>query len=114
MAIVVPDEEYLRKTLNNDQKNSSLAELCQNTDLKATILKDLQRLGREAKFKYYEVIHNIHLHPEQFSQENGLITSTLKTRRTAVREKFSAIIHALYTNTQNPVSTENPGPISKL
>jgi len=41
-------------------------------------------------------VSNIYLHPELFSQENGLITSTLKTRRTAVRQYFQHHIQSLY------------------
>ena len=93
VAIVVPEEEFLRGKLSTTQ---SLQELCQNEKLKDTILKDLQRLAKEAKFKYYETISSIHLHPEPFSQENGFVTSTLKTRRTAVRQHFQSTIESLY------------------
>lgn len=93
VAIVVPDEEFLRSKLNTKQ---SVQDLCQDEKLKETILKDLHRLAKEAKFKYYETISNIHLHPEPFSQENGFVTSTLKTRRTAVRQHFQDKIQCLY------------------
>jgi long-chain acyl-CoA synthetase len=64
--------------------------------LKEIILNDLQRLAKEYKFKYYETLSNIHLHSQLFSQENGFITSTLKTRRTTVRQYFQNIIQSLY------------------
>jgi len=70
--------------------------MCKDEKLKEIILNDLQRLAKEHKFKYYETISNIHLHPELFSQENGFITSTLKTRRTTVRQHFQNIIQSLY------------------
>jgi long-chain acyl-CoA synthetase len=70
--------------------------LCQDEKLKEIILDDLKRLARDYKYKSYETVSNIYLHPELFSQENGLITSTLKTRRTTVRQYFQHHIQSLY------------------
>ena len=57
---------------------------------------DLIHLAKENKFKYFEVPSNIHLHPDPFSTKNGLLTITLKTRRTNVRKHFEEIIKSLY------------------
>ncbi|UJR25501.1 hypothetical protein I4U23_006847 [Adineta vaga] len=106
VGIVIPDEEYIREKFPSKK---SFEELCKDEKLKEAIFNDLQRLAKEYKFKYYETISNIHLHPEQFSQENGLITSTLKTRRTAVRQYFQNIIQSLYdlgNKTTKPIITE--------
>jgi long-chain acyl-CoA synthetase len=96
VAIVIPDEEYVRSKFQATNSNVSFKELCNDEKLKEIILSDLKRLAKESKFKYYETISNIHLHPEPFSQENGFVTSTLKTRRTAVRQHFQNIIQSLY------------------
>jgi long-chain acyl-CoA synthetase len=86
----------VRSKFKAADKNVSFAELCKDEKLKKIILSDLKRLAKDYKFKYYETISNIHLHPEPFSLENGFITSTLKTRRTTVRQHFQHIIHSLY------------------
>ncbi len=96
VAIVIPDEEYVRSKYQTKNSNRTFEELCQDENLKKIILADLQRLAKENKFKFYETISNIHLHSELFSQENSLITSTLKTRRTAVRQRFQDTIRSLY------------------
>ena len=96
VAIVVPDEEYIRSQFQTTKPNASLEELCKDEKLKEIILADLKRLAKEYKYKYYETISNIYLHPEPFSQENGLVTSTMKTRRTAVRQYFQDRIQSLY------------------
>ena len=114
VAIVVPDEEYLRKQIPKLSGANSIAEICRDEKLKETIFKDMQRLAKDAKFKYYEIVSNIYLHPEPFSQENGLITSTMKTRRTAVRQKFQQVIHSLYSSNAHPTSNADSAPISKL
>jgi len=96
VAIVVPDQEYVRKNyaLANDQ--ISFVDLCNDVKLKEIILSDLDRIGRKYKLEKYEFISNIYLHPELFSSNNGLLTVTLKTRRPNVRKQFQSIIQSLY------------------
>ncbi|CAF0927028.1 unnamed protein product [Adineta steineri] len=109
VAIVVPDEEYVRSNFSKANANISFEELCKDEKLKEIIFADLKRLAKDYKYKHYETISNIYVHPEPFSQENGLITSTLKTRRTAVRQYFQDIIHSLYEipdHIKKPVNVE--------
>ena len=101
VAIVIPDQEYVRSRYSTVNRNLSFEELCQDEQLKKIILTDLKRLAKDHKFKYYETISNIHLHPDPFSQANGCITSTLKTRRTTVRQYFQDIIRSLYPTTDS-------------
>ncbi len=112
MAIVIPDEEYVRKHFRTNV--TSFEEICKDEKLKEIILTDLKRLAKEYKFKYYETISNIHLHSELFSQENGLITSTLKTRRAAARQYFQKIIQSLYNSDQQMIKPINVEEQSKL
>jgi long-chain acyl-CoA synthetase len=95
VAIVVPAEAYVRKNFPSAQERP-LAELCMDEKLKEMILSDLGRLAKENKLKYFETLSNVHLHPEPFSVQNGLLTVTLKTRRPNVQKHFRAIIQSLY------------------
>ncbi|CAF0765414.1 unnamed protein product [Didymodactylos carnosus] len=109
VAVVIPDEEYVKRTFDKDK---SFDDLCLNdAKLKQTILNDLQRLAKEHKLKYYESIKNIHLHPHLFSQGDGFITDTFKTRRQAVRKHFQNVIDQLYSN---QVKSIKPIELSKL
>ena len=67
-----------------------------NTKLKDIILSDLIRLAEKHKLEIYETLSNIHLHPELFAQNNGLLTGTFKTRRNTARIYFQSIIKSLY------------------
>jgi long-chain acyl-CoA synthetase len=112
VAIVIPDREYVRQHLKTTA--TSFEDICKDEKLKEIILNDLQRLAKEYNFKYYETISNIHLHPELFSQENGLVTSTLKTRRTAARQYFQNIIQSLYNSVEQITKPTNVEQQSKL
>jgi long-chain acyl-CoA synthetase len=113
VAIIVPDDEYVRENFKTTA-STSFEDLCQNKKLKEIISADLNRLAKDYKFKYYETISNIHLHPELFTQENGLITSTFKTRRTVARQYFQNIIQSLYDAGEKIIKPINVEQQSKL
>ncbi|CAF0772173.1 unnamed protein product [Rotaria sordida] len=96
VAIVIPDEEYIRKNFQAINTKTTFADLCKNPKLKEIILSDLKRLSEEYKLKTYQTLSNIYLHPELFTQNNGLLTVTLKTRRANARQHFQSIIKSLY------------------
>ncbi|CAF3868924.1 unnamed protein product [Rotaria sordida] len=108
VAIVIPDEQYVRKNFLSTQTTMTFLELCKEEKLKQIILSDLIRLAKENKLKYFETISNIYLHSEPFSLKNGLLTMTLKTRRMNARKQFQTIIQSLYnvdrTTTNNLLS----------
>ncbi|CAF1605805.1 unnamed protein product [Rotaria magnacalcarata] len=95
VAVVVPDEEYAKKNFTSTTRKS-LEELCTDDEFKQLIMTDLLRIAKENKLKYFETVSNIYLHHEPFSQQNGLITSTFKTRRVMARKYFQKIIDSLY------------------
>jgi long-chain acyl-CoA synthetase len=96
VAVVIPDEEYVRKHFKSATSGATFVELCKDEQLKKIILSDLLQLAKKQKLKYYEIPSNIHLHHELFSQKNELLTITFKTRRTIARERFQSIIRSLY------------------
>jgi len=112
VAIVIPDEEYVRKNFKTTA--TSFEDICKDEKLKEIILTDLHRLAKEYKFKYYETINNIYVHSELFSQQNGLITLTFKTRRTAARQYFQNIIQSLYNTGEKRTKSINAEQRSKL
>ncbi|CAF1172942.1 unnamed protein product [Adineta ricciae] len=95
VAIVVPDEEYVQKHFKPTE-SIPFAAVCKDEQLKRTILSDLIRLAKDNKLKYFETVSNIHLHPEPFSVQNGLLTITLKTRRQNVQTQFRPLVQSLY------------------
>ncbi|UJR32742.1 hypothetical protein I4U23_020201 [Adineta vaga] len=101
VAIVIPDEEYVRKQFKSTSSITSFPELCKDTQLKKIILDDLNQLAEKYRLKPYETLSNIYLHPELFSQNNGLLTVTLKTRRANARNHFQSIITSLYEDRSN-------------
>ncbi|KAM7388991.1 hypothetical protein PAMP_022992 [Pampus punctatissimus] len=97
VAVVVPDHEFLPGwTKKNLGLKGSYEELCGRAEVKAAILEDMVRLGKEGGLKSFEQVKAIYIHTEVFSIENGLLTPTLKAKRNEMRQYFRSQIDELY------------------
>ncbi|XP_058496329.1 long-chain-fatty-acid--CoA ligase 1a isoform X1 [Solea solea] len=96
VAIVVTDPDFLPVWAKNKGVEGSYSELCKMKEVKAAILEDLLRLGKEAGLKSFEQVRDITLHSEMFSVQNGLLTPTLKAKRAELRNRFREQIDELY------------------
>ncbi|MEY6333235.1 hypothetical protein WJF42_23505, partial [Salmonella enterica subsp. enterica serovar Corvallis] len=97
VAVVVPDPDFLcswaKRTLG---LQGSYEELCGKAEVKAAILEDMLRLGKEGGLKSFEQVKAIHVHTEMFSIENCLLTPTMKAKRNEMRQYFRSQIDELY------------------
>ncbi|XP_077434385.1 long-chain-fatty-acid--CoA ligase 1-like [Vanacampus margaritifer] len=97
VAVVVPDPDFLCGwTKRIMGVEGSYNALCSRADVKAAILEDMVRLGKEAGLKSFEQVKAIYLHTELFSIDNGLLTPTLKAKRNELRQYFRSQIDELY------------------
>ncbi|KAM4714933.1 long-chain-fatty-acid--CoA ligase 5 [Anableps anableps] len=100
VAIVVPDADILPGFAKSLGIQGSIEELCKNTEIKKAIITDLTKVGREAGLKSFEQVKDVHLHPELFTIENGLLTPTLKAKRAELKALFQPQIDKLYADIQ--------------
>ncbi|XP_075390705.1 long-chain-fatty-acid--CoA ligase 5 [Tenrec ecaudatus] len=96
VGIVVPDADALPSFTAKLGIQGSFEELCKNQAVQEAILEDLQKLGKESGLKSFEQVKTIYLHPEPFSIENGLLTPTLKAKRSDLSKYFLLQIDNLY------------------
>uniref|UniRef100_A0A8C7VI61 Long-chain-fatty-acid--CoA ligase n=1 Tax=Oncorhynchus mykiss TaxID=8022 RepID=A0A8C7VI61_ONCMY len=95
VGIVVPDPDFLPGWAKKKGIEGSYLEMCASK-LKNAILEDILRLGKEGGLKSFEQVRDISLHTEMFSVQNGLLTPTLKAKRTDLRSHFQEQIDLLY------------------
>uniref|UniRef100_A0A8C4UL10 Long-chain-fatty-acid--CoA ligase n=1 Tax=Falco tinnunculus TaxID=100819 RepID=A0A8C4UL10_FALTI len=100
IGIVVPDPETLPEFAAKLGVKGSYEDVCKNPAVKKAILEDMVRLGKEAGLKSFEQVKDLYIHTEMFSVENGLLTPTLKAKRTELVKIFQKQIEALYSSTQ--------------
>jgi len=97
VAIIVPDEDVVRKwAADVDISAKTVLELCQNEQLIGEVLMQVMSLSKESGLHGFETVRAIHLDPEPFSVENGLLTPTFKLKRKELRERFQREIDQLY------------------
>ena len=88
--------EYFKEVLNLEISEKELNKLINDKRLICEILEDLSNIAKKEGLKSYEQIKKIYLVLDQFTNENNLLTPTLKTVRKLVYEKFSKEIDRLY------------------
>ncbi|XP_009477144.1 long-chain-fatty-acid--CoA ligase 5 isoform X2 [Pelecanus crispus] len=100
IGIVVPDPETLPEFAAKLGVKGSYEDVCKNPVMKKAILEDMVRLGKEAGLKSFEQVRDLYIHTEMFSVENGLLTPTLKAKRTELVKLFQKQIETLYSSIQ--------------
>lgn len=95
VALIVPDTGVLgkwAKETGGDVLND--AELAQNGKIRAMFMEEVGRYSRG--FRGFERIMKILIITEDFTQENGMLTPTLKLKRRKVMGKYGELIESLY------------------
>lgn len=70
--------------------------LCQLSEVKDTYMRELQGIAMKHSLPGWEVPVDIFLEPQPFSVENGLLTSTMKTNRPKLEEKYRTTMEDMY------------------
>lgn len=87
LAVVVPDMGALKSVLGDTPEPQVI---------QALLREEFQRVARSADLKSFEVPRELILENEPFSTGNGLLTSVLKKKRPALKEKYVDQLEALY------------------
>lgn len=95
VALIVPDfaqlEQYAR---DNGISYKYLTDLTESPEVRRLFMSELEI--RSASLQGFEKVRNFKLIPEEFTQENGLLTPTLKMKRKKIKQRYEKEIEALY------------------
>lgn len=92
VAIVVPDPDYAAVWAKKNDTSGDIAALCGNTAFRTAVLADLNRVGRAKGLQGFEIVKAVHLEPELWTAENGILTPTFKLKRNVAKKKYQAQI----------------------
>ncbi len=93
-AIVVPQAEIIEAWAEEQGVPGDLATLCGDPKV-ITHYREIIDAKMEA-FSRYERVRKFELVPDEFSQEEGELTPTLKLKRRVLLAKFSGVIERMY------------------
>lgn len=97
VAIVVPNEPALKELAkNNGISGSALEELCHDKKLNGLVVKEMQAMGRKGGLTGIEMIEGVVLSEEEWTPQNGLVTSAQKLNRKGLVEKYKKEIDQAY------------------
>jgi long-chain acyl-CoA synthetase len=94
VALIVPDMENVQKWAEHHAAGVAGPELLRDDRVRDLIQQEIEQ--RSGHFKHFEKVRKVALVGEDFTQENGLLTPSLKLKRRAVLEKHGATLLDLY------------------
>ena len=92
IALVCPAEPALKAL----SPGKSIKELCNDKEVIATVLADLQKVCKEAKLPNAETPRKLVLIDELWTPENEMLTAVYKLQRKPIEEKHAAEIAQVY------------------
>ena len=95
-ALVQPDFEFAKSwaSKNNINIGVSPREIANSNELKAEIEKEISKIN--VHLGKWEQVKKIELTPVIWTEDNGLLTPTLKLKRKAIKEHFIKLYEKLY------------------
>lgn len=93
-ALIVPDEEGLKQAWETGQRMPLPEGWRTHPQVKAWLLECMHQL--ESDLASYMQIRNIGFADEEWMQDNGLLTPTLKLKRRVIEAKYQSLIDSLF------------------
>ncbi|WP_267640959.1 AMP-dependent synthetase/ligase [Haloarchaeobius amylolyticus] len=95
-AIIVPNSERLRTLAAEADVDlpENPGAMCAHEFVRETIQEEVDRLNQN--FERHEQIKDFRLVPEEFTEENDMLTPTMKKKRRNIMERYEDEIAALY------------------
>ncbi|HEX6014918.1 MAG TPA: AMP-dependent synthetase/ligase, partial [Geminicoccaceae bacterium] len=94
VALVVPHQDFVREFARGHGRAPDLAALAEDPGFTAAISEAVTRAN--GRLSAIERVRKFHVMPEPFSIENGLMTPTLKLRRSLIVNAHRDLLESLY------------------
>ncbi|WP_049998147.1 AMP-dependent synthetase/ligase [Halococcus sediminicola] len=95
-ALVVPNEQRVREWADGEGIDlpDDSQEICRNERVQAHVSEVVEAVNED--FESHERIKKFALVPEEFTEDNDLLTPTMKKKRRDIRERYDDEIDSLY------------------
>ncbi len=94
-ALITPDFAYLKTWAEiNNLKYTTPAEMIENPEVVKAFKEEVDKYNKF--FGDYEQIKRYHILPEEWTQQNGILSPTLKIKRNVIEEKYKERIDKLF------------------
>lgn len=96
IAVIIPNEENMKKWANQNGIENSVSELCSLKRLRDYFLLELKSTAERNKLRGFEYIKGVVLEPQPFDVARDLVTPTLKKKRDKLLKYYKKYIDELY------------------
>ncbi|EGV66632.1 long-chain fatty acid-CoA ligase [Yamadazyma tenuis] len=103
VAMILPNEPHLRSFLkesniysDSELKSKALADLCHDKKVSKAVLKSLLATGKSQGLRGIELLQNIVLLDEEWTPQNGFVTSAQKLQRKKILESCKDRVEEAY------------------
>ena len=94
VAIIVPNQDFIKKWANENSEDDNLIKISSNKDFHNSLSKIVEKVN--INLSIIEKIRKFIIAKEPFTIENGMMTPTLKIRRFQVIGKYGDDLESLY------------------
>jgi long-chain acyl-CoA synthetase len=96
IAIAVPNKKSVLSLKEKHQiEGEDFEVLCKNNLIRAALVAELNKIGKEGGLQGFEQVKNIYLEPENFGIK-GILTNTMKIQRHEAKKLYRTTIDDLY------------------
>ncbi|KAE8450505.1 hypothetical protein EG329_006235 [Mollisiaceae sp. DMI_Dod_QoI] len=97
VAIIVPAEPALKKLAERiGVEGTGVEDLVHNSKVQDAVLKELQQAGKAGGLSGIEIVEGAVLADEEWTPQNGLVTSAQKLQRKKILDKYKKEVDAAY------------------
>jgi long-chain acyl-CoA synthetase len=101
VGVVVPEAEEVASWAKQEGLSvTKLAEVVKSAEagpkLKAAIYAQITAAAKAAKLAGFEMVKKLHVEPELWTVDNGLLTPTFKSKRPDLKKHYQAQLDAMY------------------
>jgi len=101
VAIMVPTRTAVEKIANELGKPIvSFETLCADPVIEDRILAEIQAQGKLTNLQNFEIPKKIHLYPELWMPQSGLVTAAFKIKRNNVYKQFQSQLNEMYSTSR--------------
>jgi long-chain acyl-CoA synthetase len=94
VALLVPDEVFLKRWAINSGRRADLGELAETPELHKALAPVVERVN--TKLSNLEKVRRFAVAPAPFSLDNAMLTPTLKIRRHIIKRTYGEVLEGLY------------------
>ncbi|KAM4621599.1 long-chain-fatty-acid--CoA ligase 4 [Polymixia lowei] len=96
ISFVVPNQKKLTELAKQRGIAGTWEEICTNPDMEREVLKAIKEVATTIKLQRFEIPMKVHLSPEPWTPETGLVTDAFKLKRKELKDHYLHHIERMY------------------